>query len=155
MVCRWGGVFNIWTLSRPPSAGPRSAGPPLRWTPLSQAPLRKTPLSRTAQNFAFFSLSRHNVHSFLPSLGGPFVKFWRPCTCGLSGSKRGHSRVRALQTPPKFHERIPKRGEKERSGGRGKKKGAKFWAPHPSGPHSSGPRPPWPEAGTPVQAKLA
>ena len=35
--------------------------------------LRCTALCRTAQNLALFSLSRHNVHSFLPSIGCLFV----------------------------------------------------------------------------------
>ena len=89
-----------------PSAGPLSAGPPLRWTPLDpplNPPLRWTPLDppppldpplrwttfrwttlrwttlrRTAQNFALFSLSQHNFHSFFLSQGGLLVEF-----CGV------------------------------------------------------------------------
>ena len=44
----------------------------------------------------------------------------------------------ALQTPPKFHEKTPKREKKERKLWRERKKSAKFWAPHPSGLHPSG-----------------
>ena len=48
-------------------------------------------------------------------------------------SKRAHFRAPALQTPPKFHERTPKRGREERKLWREKgKQSAKFW-PSPFG----------------------
>ena len=52
----------------------------------------------------------------------------------------------ASKTPPKFHERTPKRENKNKNcGGRGKKKARNFgpppFGPHPSGPHPSGPYP--------------
>ena len=56
--------------------------------------------------------------------------------------KKQALRAPALQTPPNFNERTPKREKKERKcGGRAKKKSAKFWAPHPSGPFPSAPNP--------------
>ena len=42
---------------------------PLRWTIVRGTPLRRTPLRQTTQNFALFSLSRHNFRSFFPLLG--------------------------------------------------------------------------------------
>ena len=60
----------------------------------------------------------------------------------LGSPKCAHFRGPALQTPPKFHERTPKRGrKKEKCGGRAKKREIlvppPFRAPHPSGPHPS------------------
>ena len=106
--------------------------------------------------------------SFFPLLGVLSLNFGgvfegrdpEMCTFGLSGcrvilrrlwgrrgftrqpenSKRAHFRPRRFKTPPKFHERTPKRGKKERKmvAGEGKKN-AKFGVPHPSGPYPSGP----------------
>ena len=50
------------------------------------------------------------------------------CTRQPENSKRAHLRSPALQTPPKFHERTPKREKKERKMWRERKKNAKFWA---------------------------
>ena len=50
-------------------------------------------------------------------------------------SKRAHLSAPALQTPPKFNEKTPREGRKERILRREReKKSAKFWASHPSGP---------------------
>ena len=53
-------------------------------------------------------------------------------------SKRAHLSVPTLQTPPKFHEKTPREGRKERILRREGEKRAKFWASHPSGLHPSG-----------------
>ena len=42
-------------------------------------------------------------------------------TALLRTAQRSHLRVPAFKTPPKFHEKTPKRGKKENCGGRGKK----------------------------------
>ena len=52
--------------------------------------------------------------------------------------KRAHFRAPALQTPPKFHGKTPKREKKERKLRREMEKSAKCWALHTSGPHPSG-----------------
>ena len=66
------------------------------------------------------------------------VSLWVPKAAGAS-----HDSLRAqpctFQTPPKFHERTPKREERKKIVAGERKKSAKFWAPHPSGPHPSGP----------------
>ena len=65
-------------------------------------------------------------------------------------SKRAHLSVLALQTPPKFHEKTPREGRKERILRRDReKKSAKFWAPHPSAPHRSNPHPSGPHPSGP------
>ena len=58
--------------------------------------------------------------------------------CVLRG-RRGFTRQpeNSKQTPPKFHERTPKRERKNILAEEGKS--AKFWTPPPSGPHPSGP----------------
>ena len=74
----------------------------------------------------FFSLFRHNFLSFF-SLLGVFSWNFGGVFEGQDGAqsrtgfhttarepKRGHFRAPALQTPPKFHERIPTREKKER-----------------------------------------
>ena len=125
-------------------------------------PLPRTPLPRTAQNFALFSFSRHNFLSFFPLFWGPFVEFWwsfgrlgpsnvHVWDLGLSSGGFGASRVSndSPRTPnvhisgpgdskhhPKFNERTPKRGRKERKLWQERKKGQNFGPPtHPSGPH--------------------
>ena len=62
----------------------------------------------------------------------------KPCLCeGVAGlSRRG-----ASKTPPKFHERTPREGRKERILRREGKKARNFGPPHPSGPPPSGPPP--------------
>ena len=50
-------------------------------------------------------------------------------------SKRAHFRAPALRTPPKFHEKTPKREKKERKLWREREKKRENLAPHPSGPH--------------------
>ena len=53
---------------------------------------------------------------------------------------RAHFRSPALQTPPKFHARTPKREKKEKNcGGRGKKKARNFGHPTLRGPTLRGP----------------
>ena len=58
-------------------------------------------------------------------------------------SRRTHSRVPALQTPPKFHEKTHnERGKRAKLVVGDGKKNSKIWAPHPSGPHiGANPRP--------------
>ena len=89
VVCRCGvcsifvGASKIWTLPRLP----------LRRNPLPRLPLRRTPLLRTAQNFAFFSLSRPHFRSLSLSLGvfswnsGGVIEGRDPqmCTFGVLG----------------------------------------------------------------------
>ena len=137
----WGGVGGS---SRFPKIwlDPPSAGPP-------------RPKFRS-----FFPLSRPNFLSGVLSLnfGGVFegrdasnVHVWAlGLSCetpaashdNLRTPKRAHFRAPALQTPPKFHEKTPQKEEKRTKMGVGEgKKGAKFWAPHPSGPHPFGPPP--------------
>ena len=63
------------------------------------------------------------------------------CTFGLSGcARRAHSRPWRFKTPPKFQEKTPKRGKKERTLWRRGRKSAKIWASHPSGPTLSEPQ---------------
>ena len=75
-----------------------------------------------------------------PEFSGCRVKPRRPEVAGASlgnprEPKRAHLSAPALQTPPKFHEKTPReRRKNEISGGRERKKRAKFWALHPSGP---------------------
>ena len=54
-------------------------------------------------------------------------------------SKRAHLSAPALQTPPKFHEKTPREGRKERILRRDREKSAKFWAPTLRGPTLRGP----------------
>ena len=63
-------------------------------------------------------------------------------------SKRAHSRVPALQTPPKFHEKTPRERKKksENGGGRGKKKREILGGPAEEGGSGRGSR-----AGGPAQ----
>ena len=132
-------------------------------TPLPPDPPSSGPPSGPPKISLFFSPLPHHFCSFCLSLGvfslnfGGFGEDRGPqmCTFGLLGcrvkprrlrgrrgftrepenSKRAHLTHPKLQTPPKFHEKTPRQRQKERKwGGRGKKKSAKFWAPHPSGP---------------------
>ena len=136
------------------STGPPSPGPPLHRTPPSTGP-PSGPLCRTAQNFALFSLSRHNFHSFFSLLGvlswnfGGVFEGWDPqmCMFELSGcrgkfrrlrgrgftrqpenSKRAHFQALALQ---KHHPR--ERRKNEHCGERVNKK-RKILGPPPFGP---------------------
>ena len=128
----------VWVV-RPPSGGPRSRRTALpRDRPSARPPFRRTALPPP---FSFFSLS--GVFSW--NFGGVF-EGWDPpmCTFGLSGwsyrtssvfegrrgftrqpenSKRAHQRVRALQTPPKFHKKTPRERKKAKmEAGEGRKK---------------------------------
>ena len=95
----WCVVVVVWSvgtvcdqdLGAPPNLLP-PPNPPSAEPPFHQTPFPRTPLRRTPQNFALFSLSRHNFHSFLLSLGGPSLNFgvfegWDPqmCTIGVLG----------------------------------------------------------------------
>ena len=120
---------------------PPDAGPLLRRTTLRRTSLRQTPLRRTAQNFALFFPLPPPFRSFSLS-GCLLVEFWPPGFHTTAREpKHAHLRVRALHTPPKFNEKTPKRGKKERKMWREREKSAKFWAPHPSKPHPSVPHP--------------
>ena len=132
-VCVLCGVgVGLVMFGAPGTAFP-SPGPKFPWTALPW----------TAQNFAFFSLSRRKIRSFLPSLGvfswnfgGVFEdqssKRLRGRRRQPENSKRAHLRAPALQTPPKFNEK------KRTNFAAGEGKDAKFWAPHPSA-HPSAP----------------
>ena len=114
----------------------------------------------------FFPLPPQN--SFFSSLSGCLlVDFWlcdedrdpQMCTFGLSGcrvkprrlrgrrgftrqpeiSNRAHLSAPALQTPPKFHEKTPREGRKERILRRDKEKKREILGPPPFGPHPSAP----------------
>ena len=70
----------------------------------------------------------------------PKPSFW-PIQCGRRGftrqpenSKRSHFGAPAHQTPPKFHEKAPKRGKKKRNMWRERKK-RDFFGPPQFGPH--------------------
>ena len=70
-----------------------------RFLGLFPGPPSGQPSSWTAQNFALFSLSRHKIHSFLPSLGGSsrwifVVQDPQMCTFGLSGCRVKPRRLR-------------------------------------------------------------
>ena len=67
--------------------------------------LPRTALHRTAQNFAFFFCRVKPRRWRLWGRGG--------FTRQPENSKRAHFRAAALQTPPIFHEKTPKRGKKE------------------------------------------
>ena len=156
VLCVVWGVCSRFSWMRPRFGC--SPGPPLPRTPPPQDP--KSP----AQNFALFSFSRHNFLSFFPLLGvlslnfGGVLEDWDPqmFTFGISGCRPAALgppgfqttarelqtctfQGRAIQTPPKFNERTPKRGRKERKLWQERKKGQNFGPPtHPSGPHPSG-----------------
>ena len=141
VLCVVGGcggcVQDFW--ASPPTP---SAGPPFPWT---------------AQNFAlFFSLSRRKFLSFFSlwevsswnfvvfeAPGRSNVHVWSSRrAAGVSHNsqripKGAHLSALALQTPPKFHEKTPREGRKnEISGGRERKKSAKFWVVRRRGPSS-------------------
>ena len=89
-----------------------------------------------------------------PSPGPPWL-LCEALAAPAANSKRAHLSAPALQTPPKFHEKTPREGRKERIMWRERgRKNAKFWAPtlrgpHPSGPHPSGPQPSGPHPSGP------
>ena len=107
-------------------------------------------LRRTAQNFVFFSLSRHHVRSFCPSLGvftWNFGGVWSAGTlkCArlesespnrhILGSRHSKKKKNTTKIPREDTQRETKRAKM----GAGEwKKSAEFWAPHPLGPHPSG-----------------
>ena len=126
--------FGLVMFGAPGTALPRTAlpGPPFPWTPFPW----------TAQNFAlpapifvlFLSLSLWGSSRVFVSLSGP---------PGLHTTarepKRAHLSAPALRTPPKFHEKTPREGRKERILRRDRKKkarnfGSTLRVPHPSGP---------------------
>ena len=142
-----------------------SPGPPIRLTapPLDRLSAGPPKIS------LFFSVSRRKFHSFFSlwgvfslNFGGVFEgRGPEMCMFGLSGcrvkprrlrgrrfftqqlenSKRAHLSALALQTPPKFHEKTPREGRKERILRREtEKKREMLGSPHPSG-HPSGPCP--------------
>ena len=84
---------------------------------------------------AFFSLSRHNVHSFFPLFGAAGDSHDSPRTPNvhISGS-------RPSKTPPKFNEKTPREGRRnENCGGGRKKKSEILFGPAEGGPAESGP----------------
>ena len=124
-------------------------GPPFPWTAL---PLDRPKFRSFLPSLGVFSLN----------FGGVFED-WGPqmCTFGLLGcrvkprrphqtgppglahdqpenSKRAHLNAPALQTPPKFHEKTPREGRKERILRREREKKARNFGPHRSGSHYSG-----------------
>ena len=132
---------------------------PATGTPLRRTPLRRDPPPPDLPSAGPPKISRFFFPLPLPcslffSLSeGLLVEFWwcfwRPGNLNVhvwalepENSKRAHSRVAALQTPPNFHEKTPSEREREKERklecGEGKKS-AKFWASPPSGPHPSNP----------------
>ena len=130
-------VFGLRGLPPADSPDRPSAGPPFRL------------------HFRFF-LSLSGVFSW--NFGGVFEGGDPPmCTFGLSGwsygtssvfegrrgfarqpenSKRAHQRVRALQTPPKFHKKTPRERKKAKmEAGEGRKKERNFGPPTFRGHH--------------------
>ena len=95
-------------------------------------PSHRTALRRTAQKFRFFFYRDPDMCTFgviVMSCETPAARSRRGFTRQPENSKRAHLTAPALQTPPKFHERTPKRGrKKDNCGGRGGKS-AKCWAP--------------------------
>ena len=152
----------------PPFPGPPFPGPPFPRPPFPGPPFPRPPFPGPPKISRFFP-SPATIF-FLSSLSGVFslnfggvsktgtlkcarLGYWavvfNPSGFGAAGashdspenSKRAHLSAPALQTPPKFHEKTPREGRKERILRREREKDAKFWAPHPSGPHPSGPPP--------------
>ena len=146
LVSRFHGVgFHVWVLVSRFGLDRPSPGPPFPWTAL----LLDRPKFRS-----FFSLPRRKIRSFLPSLGvfslnfggvfegralkcarlGSLVVVWNPGGFGgftrqPENSKRAHLSAPALQTPPKFNEKTPREGRKERILGREKEKKARNFGP--------------------------
>ena len=119
------------------------------WTPPTPDP---PPPDRPTISL-FFSLSRHNFHSFFSLLG--VLSF---CFGGVfEAPRRSNVHVWALGLSCEAPAPPRERRKKQISGGR-EKKSARFWAPHPSGPQPSGPTfsgfgPP-PSRPPPLQAHL-
>ena len=140
-VSVWGfQSFGLVMFGAPGTALPGTALPGTA-LPGTALPLDALPLDRPKFR-SFFSVSRRKIRSFLPSLGvfslnsGGVFEFRDPqmCTFGLcdcrvkpwrlrgrrgftrqpENSKRAHLSAPALQTPPKFHEKTPREGRKER-----------------------------------------
>ena len=155
-----GGVCGVCVVcigTRPPDlrfpgTSPLSPDPPPPDCPFTGPPLHRIapPPDRPSAgppkiSLFFFSLSPSQFSFFLLSLAGP---------SGLHTTarepKRGHFRAPALQ---KHHQNStkgpPKREKKERKMWRERKKSAKCWASHPSGPHPSGPHPSGPHPSGP------
>ena len=130
VVCRWVCVQDFRGCVQdllPPLSDLPSVGPPK--------------MSR------FFFLSRHNFHSFFPLSGGLLVEFWWCVLAGtLKCARLGSPNVHIsgpLRPPPKFHQKTPREGEKERKLWRERvKKNSEILGSHPSGRHPSGPNPP-------------
>ena len=93
-----------------------------------------------AQNFALFSLSRHNFHSLFPLLGsfrGNLVVFGsagalkcarREFTRQPENSKRADFRARSSKTPPKSNEKTPRERQITKMGASEGKTRAEFCA---------------------------
>ena len=161
-----------------------SPGPPFPWTalPLDRPKFRSFFFPLPPQNSFFSSLSGgssrgilvvfeapgpSNVHvwALWLSCGTPAAPPDRAAGARTRHSKRAHLSVPALQTPPKFHEKTPRRRKKRTNfvAGEGKKKreilgSPPFWAPPlgapPFWPPPFGPPPPDPPT-TPPKKKLA
>ena len=133
-----------------------SPGAPLPRTPPPQDPPPQNPkIPRTAQNFALFSLSRHNFLSFFPLLGVLSLNFWwsfgrsgpsnvHVWDLGLSSGGFGASRVSndSPRTPnvhisgpgdsntTEIQRKDPQEREERKKTVAGEEKRAKFWATH-------------------------
>ena len=153
-------LWLLWLLlvdfPGPPSAGPPSTGPPPPDRPnisLFFFPF-PPPFRSFCVSLGVFSLNFGVVFEFRNpkmctfGLSGCRVKPRRPHQTGPPGLAHDSPRTPNVhisgplrfKTPPKFHEKTPKRHRKsETVAGKGRKS-AKFWAPHHlrSGPHPFG-----------------
>ncbi len=121
-----------------------------RTSPQPDRPSARPPLSPTAPPPDLRSFFLSPAGNFiLSSLSGGSSRCILVVFLKAGALKCAHFRGKALQTPPKFHERTPKREKKEKQIVTGeRKKSAKFWPPtlrgptpsrfHPSGLHRSG-----------------
>ena len=153
--------FLVWVLVSRFGLDRPSLGPPFPWTALpldrpspgppkiSHFSLSRRKIRSFLPSLGVFSLNfgcvfeapgPSNVHvwALWLSCGTPAAPPDRAAgarTRQPENSKRAHLSAPALQTPPKFHEKTPREGRKERILWRErKKKSAKIWAPHLGAP---------------------
>ena len=112
--CCWFGPSPGPPCAGPPCAGPPPPRPPPCTRPPCTGPLRRrTPPSPDRPKFRSFFLSRSHFRSSCFSLGVFSLSFGVFLKAGtLKCARLDHGR---LQTPPKFHEKTPKRGKKDKS----------------------------------------
>ena len=106
-------------------------------------------LSARPPNFSLFFALPPPFSLFSSLSGCLLVEFWwclrsaRTLKCARQpeNSKRAHFRTPPLQTPPKFHEKTPKRGKKERKLWRESEKQREIFGLLPFGAHKFGASP--------------